>query len=68
MDFMKKYIHWCENSDESTAEELKALSGNDTEIDLKENEITYIDLVEKSEMKAGKFTVKGNSFFWLKRA
>ncbi len=32
MDFMKKYRHWCENSDETTANELKALCGNDTEI------------------------------------
>ncbi len=32
MDFMKKYIHWCENSDETTANELKALSGNEAEI------------------------------------
>lgn len=32
MDFMKKYLHWCDNSDTATADELKSLSGNETEI------------------------------------
>ena len=33
MEFMKKYHHWIENSDAKTAEELKALAGNDAEIE-----------------------------------
>ena len=32
MSFMDKYNHWINNSDAATAEELKALSGNDAEI------------------------------------
>ena len=32
MSFMDKYNHWINNSDAATAEELKALSGNEAEI------------------------------------
>lgn len=43
-------------------------SGEDKVVHLHEDEIMYIDLTTGNEMKAGEFTVKGNSFFWLKRA
>jgi len=43
-------------------------SGEDKVIDLHEEEKVYIDLTTGNKMKAGEFTVKGNSFFWLKRA
>ena len=43
-------------------------SGENKTINLHEEEMVYIDLTNRNKMKAGKFTVKGNSFFWLKRA
>ena len=42
-------------------------SGDDRCIDLQEENVTYIDLVKGNEIEVGEFTVKGNSFLWLKR-
>ena len=43
-------------------------SREDVTINLGEDETSYIDLMKENKMSIEEFTVKGNNFFWLKRA